>query len=238
MPQYVHPRPSDYRPTGTVVREMWIERRLPGGFVAAFRMVDQDGTPVVAEVRVFPHHPKGPKQGRRAGTWSEDEQAVPSGGVTSRAMKAATLTSAREGFTEAMQWFAQQAGRELSDQALSRHGFNAKAYETPQHPGFAGKPDEAYLDVAIRYARCVERGSRRPARDVAAEYASERHPWIARWEQVRDLAHEARERGLLTYPPRRGMPGGVLTDKAREMLGGTAKSRRASPSKSKSDTGR
>jgi hypothetical protein len=215
---FLRPTADQVRPDWPVVRETWVEKLVPGGFVAAFRMVDQDGTPVIAEVRVFPPTPR--PDGRIGGTWSEDPAAVPPGGVTAEAVRAATLSSVREDFAAVNRDLAEQHGRPVADQVLSRHGFSAAAFEIPRHPGKVGRPDDGLLlDVAVRYAAAVGRGSRSPNVDVAREYASEAHPWIHKREQVRDLVYEARDRELLTKPSRGGLADGArLTEKAEALL--------------------
>lgn len=48
------------------VASSWLEVTIADGWLAAYRLVPQDGQPVIAEVRVFPA-----EAGRRtAGTWS------------------------------------------------------------------------------------------------------------------------------------------------------------------------
>ena len=86
----------------------------------------------------------------------------------------------------------------------------AATTDLAQRPGRRGRPDSAYLPIAVRYAQLVEAGDKAPIRTMAAEMGRVR-------QQVRDLVRRCRDRGLLTKGER-GLAEGKLTDKAIELL--------------------
>jgi len=77
------------------------------------------------------------------------------------------------------------------------------------------RDDHYYATWAAHYVRVVAGGSRSPVGDLAAEHGLNR-------EQVRDLIHRCREKGMLPKG-QPGVAGGQLTEKARSALGRTTK---------------
>lgn len=79
--------------------------------------------------------------------------------------------------------------------------------------GPAGRGDRAYAELAALYVSLVDSGEPRPIRAVAGRVG------LAE-KTVQNHLFKARERGLLTSLGR-GRAGGLLTDKAKEILNGT-----------------
>jgi len=100
---------SDLKHVGEVLdQSVWIEIPLPGRWLAAFRLANQLGQPIVAEMRLFPHEPDreairrfySPAEfgvrkeavRRPAGHWSGDcgmtkNIQLPAGGITARVLR-------------------------------------------------------------------------------------------------------------------------------------------------------
>jgi hypothetical protein len=101
--------------------------------------------------------------------------------------------------------------RDLAEAGWNFEGeAQAAATDLAQRPGRRGRPDSAYLPIAVRYAQLVEAGDKAPNRTMAAEMGRDR-------QQIRDLVRRCRERDLLTKG-KRGLAEGRLTDKAIELL--------------------
>jgi hypothetical protein len=84
-----------------------------------------------------------------------------------------------------------------------------REFDRNQRPGKRGRPDVFYAGVAKRYVELLISSSA-PTKDLADELGK---PVTS----TRDLLHQARQRGLLTSPSK-GLAGGELTEKARELL--------------------
>jgi hypothetical protein len=70
--------------------------------------------------------------------------------------------------------------------------------------------------VAAKYVELVRSGSHRPVSDLTVAMA--RNGGRFKEASVRGFLNEARERGLLTAPGRKGQAGGELTERAEELL--------------------
>jgi hypothetical protein len=71
--------------------------------------------------------------------------------------------------------------------------------------------------LALLYVARVSDGDKNPARSLASEYPATS---VKTWQ---NLFNKARNFDLLGAPPRRGVAGGELTDKAQELITGTGK---------------
>lgn len=73
--------------TADVVESSWIENDIGDGWTAAYRIAEEHGQPVIAEVRVFPTE----RNGARPGTWNADIDAaslvIPPGGLRTRKIR-------------------------------------------------------------------------------------------------------------------------------------------------------
>jgi hypothetical protein len=124
-------------------------------------------------------------------------------------------------------------GQPLSRRALARMGLGAvhkvlgKVLESPiaqahlgqrwtlqkPYPGRPGRDDLFYAQWAERYVEALDVAPDKPIKhlvDVGDE--------VVTGDEVRARLRRARERGLLTSPARKGVPGGELTDKAKRVL--------------------
>jgi hypothetical protein len=202
---------------GQIVRSTWLE--VPVGdrmeWIAAYRLMrTSDGSPAIAEVRVFPN-----EVGRqKAGEWSAvslgSDAKIPAGGLPSQIVH--SLTPARDLRQHwpsiAGEW--EQHGGQAGD--FTRQGFSAPLNQPPKRrPGRAGLGKLHHAKWAARYAATAER-SRRPILDMWEEEQKMGHVWHSQ-EWIRDTVAEARRRKLLTRTPK-GRAGGTLTAKAKRLL--------------------
>ena len=78
--------------------------------------------------------------------------------------------------------------------------------------------EDLYLAVARLYAEATKRQSRSPTKDTREGLPVVDPSWNFEDDVVENLVVEARRRGYLSRAPASGIPGGNLTDKAREIL--------------------
>ena len=79
-------------------------------------------------------------------------------------------------------------------------------------PGRAGREHGFTAHLASRYVEAIKAGDRRPIRTLSQWLESIDLPLAD--ETIRGLLKQARNSGLLTNPPRKGVAGGELTEKA------------------------
>jgi hypothetical protein len=189
--------------------EAWVEESLPGGWIAAFRILpDPDGSPTVAELRVFPDHPR-----RSAGRWAPElpmvdtSKHVPRRGLTSRQLRDIKVPGAVL-FTQRLMKEFMKGWGELGADAASEL---FEPYQLTDEQPKRGRPPLSDLELA-RAARIYERAlkSRKPIDRVREELSVSE-------DTARKRVGMARKRGLLTEAPS-GRPGGRLTPKAKELL--------------------
>jgi hypothetical protein len=81
-------RPEARADADVVVRETWLEVPIEEAWLAAYRVVEQEGLPAVAELRIFPAEPDA---ARPPGEWSAqalgEKAPVPRGGLTTRRLR-------------------------------------------------------------------------------------------------------------------------------------------------------
>jgi hypothetical protein len=189
------------------------------------RFVPQEGHPVVAELRVFPrtgtpgvlsHHDPLDGQWVEVTRGLTPEVPTPEGGLTSRALRGIHLGRALElTYSQIMDAFERER-RYPGSRALVSEVYTEEAVSVPRQPGRKGRDDRFYAAVAAAYTAALEDGSRQPVVAAAKTLSS---AWEGTYNAtyVRDLLHVARQRGLLTRPPK-GRAGGHLTDKGRALL--------------------
>lgn len=102
--------------------------------------------------------------------------------------------------------------KSLGTQMTSARSVKAE-YRTNPRPGRRGRGDRYYAEVAEQYFRHLDK--RAPVQALAEQLGVSP-------TQARDLVHAARQRGLLTGGGTRGRRGGVLTQKALELLARTS----------------
>ena len=199
------------------VGESWVEALIGSEWMAAYRLVAQEGLPVIAEFRLFPaedhrHRPKGHWSAEVLGARAK----VPPGGITARLVRQARVGEHQRFAGEFLRYVYQRLGEGpfAPGAPLERRRFH------PPTKGKAGvssrrsrKPDFFYVRIASTYAAEVEKGSRSPIVDTAKRLH------INEPSRVRDWIHEARQRGLLSSA-QWGKRGGELTHRGWEILGG------------------
>jgi hypothetical protein len=207
--------------------EMWVEDAIDDDWVAAYRVMVEDGQPLVAEVRLFPH---APLEGRGAGRWSERVADVPADGVPGRTLRELRLKVPRGTFAAFVRDIAKDP--RFAAQVFKHSSLSLDAEVQGRRPGRKGRSDAFYLVWAVAYVQEMAKGSRHPIKDLAEHPPSPVKGYVSDGGQVseatvRDLIHKARTRGLLSEPPR-GQPGGHLTEKAKGILSqaGERRSRR------------
>jgi hypothetical protein len=194
-----------------------IAEDLPSGWVCTYRLANQDGQSVIAELSI---HPSG--------------KDVPQGGLTTRILRRVRLGAHLAAITATVRGWA-SGGTPRKDRTthipaapgrsaqvrvvfgaedLDRDTAEGLGFSGPpreRRPGRPGRSDREFAELAEQYVDARGRGSTRPTADVARERGYD----VA---HIRDGIHEARERGLLTRPATKGRAGGELTPRARELL--------------------
>jgi hypothetical protein len=185
--------------------ELWMEVPVGKQWLAACRILPQDGVPVIVELRLYPQNPRN-TPGRWAGELAGPRATFPAGGISTKLLRDVRLgLSARAWayFNEYLRRMPKTVAEQL-----------ARAAQTDVHAGArrrTGRPDRFYARVAQRYVRLVMKGSRRPNEQIAAQIEES-------ISKVRDFITQARRRGLLTQAPKMGQRGGSLTQRALKLL--------------------
>jgi len=193
---------------------MWVVLPLDEHWDSYVRFVAKDGHPVIAELRILPTLMGRPKDAWITPTLVDsDWLPEPPEGLTSRALRRVHLGRALElAYEQLADWlrFEQRQEKPMPTK------FTQEAVSAPRRPGSKGREDRFYAAVAALYVEALEQGSRKPVVDAAGTLSRKRRGTYDP-AYVRDLLHVARQRGLLTRPPR-GRAGGQLTDKGRAAL--------------------
>lgn len=198
-------------------REAWVEDHLDDGWIAAYRLILRGSRPLVAEIRLFPEDDRAE---RVPGQWTEEASDVPPEGIPGRALRDLRLTVPLNLFSEFLRRIERDPA--MAKQILGAHGIPLGSTMVKRRPGRAGRADDFYLAFAVAYVARLAKGSRRPVQDLAERPPKAIKGYVSSSSKasaatVRDIIHEARERGLLTRSPD-GRPGGELTPKADQML--------------------
>lgn len=224
------------------VENTWVEVPLkdkrPGRteeWVVAYRLVEQGGYPVVAELRLFPAEELFWKEAaleRDPGQWSAEflgqNAKVPTGGITARMVREVKIGEHHRLANEFIRSLKEEHGglldlpaelepfqRKLPGPTAVISSFEIKKPKnTRRKPhrqlGKGRRPDIIYAELAQQYVRLLEVGSKRPIVELAKQLGIDR-------SRVRDMIHAARKRGLLDGG-QQGKRGGYLTDKALRVL--------------------
>ena len=189
---------------------------------AYVRFVAENGHPVIAELRVLPTLMDQPRDAWIIPTLEAGDQPPrgdwlqepPEGGLTARTLrKGLHLGRASELAYEQIDTWLRQEQRMARPRPSK---FTRDAIDVPRRPGSKGRDDLYYAVVASAYVHALEQGSAKPV-VTAAQALSKHYRGTYEPAYVRDLLHVARQRGLLTRPPR-GRAGGQLTEKAHAVL--------------------
>jgi hypothetical protein len=183
---------------------VWVEMPIDR-WIVAFRIVDQRGQPIVAELRVFPLE-ENAKRRRPAGQWTGiygDKTPVPHGGITSTFLRNIKTNEFRAALRKIHTRFAQK----LLDFDLS---FVQPIRLPTSKPGPKGRPDSELARIAAIYQTALLDG-RPPIRAVAQETGLSP-------SRARDAVGRARDKKLLSPADKQGCAGGTLTELGRELL--------------------
>lgn len=191
--------------------DVWVEQSLEDEWIAAYRLVPQDGLPVVAELRIFPMEKDRSGPGEWSGTLRGIEAPVPAGGLTSR-----IAHSVRTGIvTDVLRQLKEKVREMAKTQALGPEfialEFFRKPVAKPKRAIRLGRPDIFYARLAREYMKLLRAGTK----DVNQQLAQQQN---VSPEKIRDMIHQARKRGLLGPAAKQGKPGGDLTPKCRALL--------------------
>jgi len=191
---------------------VWFEASIAPRWRVAFRLANQGGQPVIAEVRVFPDEPGE----RPAGRWSGEygvKTKVPPGGITARVLRQIrTQTFRRE-----LSAIRKRHAEHLGELARSDPSFPLTSAPSLTTRGRKGRSDRELARIALAYEAAYASG--RPAIAAVAKAAR------LSLTKARDAVHRARTRGLLSPASKRGKGGGLLTPLGREILKQGAKSK-------------
>lgn len=191
-------------------------RILPGGRRERFYRWDADPQRDLTEIVPFPNPGewagsawagnRPPMRAHQHRAWQKgaaaDFEGVEPGGISTRLLRDVRVSDlidqARFIWTDAAE----------SESRLAQ--FSATLSEMPiGRPGGSGRDDRSYLPWAVGYDERVRAGSRSPIKDLAQATGRTR-------EQVRDMIHEVRRRGLLPQGVR-GRAAGLLTSKGKAL---------------------
>ena len=210
------------------VRDFWIEQRFDREWIAAYRIVPNfEGSPVIAEVRLFPF-----EQARRhPGEWSAQLLGVraraPEGGITKRLMNRipvhpALLLGMREiRVTGDAKTPTRLQRARLREQLAREFGIES---EEPPEPADRGRPRDD-LALARLAHRCAEESlTHRNYLQRAADKAG------LKYSTALGMLFKARERGIVARAGGRGRGGVELTELGRTLL---AQARRQKKQRSK-----
>ena len=111
-----------------------------------------------------------------------------------------------------------QMSRDFKSPVIQRrlHIFEESAWKEPflsrPRPGRKGRPDSEYAMWAARYVSACRQDARRPIARLTKEHAGHSE------SMLRAILNKARNRGLLTATPQKGVAGGRLTKRALQLL--------------------
>ncbi len=185
--------------------EAWVESTFADGWIAAYRMLVQDGVPVIAEMRVFPDEPARDPTGRWSAEYLGMRATVPKGGITARLVR-----RIRPG-----EHYQAACSRVHGVGKGKRAGRRWESYQSNLRNNLSGrgrkrKPDTFFLKYAADYANAFKEDPTNPVEAVSLKRGLSR-------EKVRAMIWQCRQRKLLD-PVIQGRPGGDLTPYARRLL--------------------
>lgn len=208
-------RPSTFQRTAVdgvgvaQVVEAWIEIPV-GDWIVAYRLVNDRGTPVVGELRLFPAEGARPGPGQWSGELLGPEARVPRGGITARVLRRIRVRAYLRVMTEVVRRLRAAAPKLAQRLGWATPAEPAAEARPGSRRGRKGRPPEFYAAIARDYVAAVARGSWRPVVDVATRRR-------LRVTTVRDMIRRARSLGLLTLNGP-GLRGGALTPRADALL--------------------
>jgi hypothetical protein len=178
-------------------------------WTVAYLLAVQHGGFVVAEIRIFPTEPAGEAE---PGEWTREVDRVPVGGLTGRRLRSVGVTAHR---THAD--VIHDTVREAMGDAAFEAFMDERGLSEERLAAFAATLELSsdrltrLAQIAGLYVTATNKGSSSPVAVVAERLSVSR-------SSVRDQLHDAREAGLLAGFGV-GVAGGILTARARELLG-------------------
>lgn len=138
------------------------------------------------------------------------------GPITARMMRAVAMGDLERRLRQSVDRWGTVApdgpvGTAPHEPTRQRFDMARSTYELLHHPGRSGRPDLPYAEIAYAYCELLK-STAHPIPALADEWGVSRG-------RVRNMLNQARERGLLTSRGR-GLVGGDLTEKAKEVLRG------------------
>jgi hypothetical protein len=221
---------------------LWMETRLPGGWVAATSMAQQDGRLVVGELRVFPDawgtgdRPHGMWEGSVRGALHSEH--VPAGGVTATLLRGIRISDSPRFTTNfALQLVGTpdpaldpKAVRARAEEALKSFGLESLLRRRPAtSPASTSRRRVGLRELARAaeaYSDAVARKDRKPVHAVARVLGLAGAKGLV---TARNRVSQARAAGLLVRGrgddrnAGRGMVAGTLSPLAKKLLKGRSR---------------
>jgi hypothetical protein len=193
--------------------EFFVSQELDKNWVAAFRILNKDGSLVVGEVRIFPRERLGFTEGHWSGEWLRPDQAgprVPGSGVTSSVFAKIDWKAIRTTINETVAGWVRRPDWEPF---FAITGFG-KLKEPPailpkKKLGRSRLPDDEYLDLCNVYVQACKT-SHRPVKETADRLGID-------VSVCRNRLYKARKFGFLT-PGRPSLAQGQLTPQTKQLL--------------------
>jgi hypothetical protein len=211
-------------------QSVWFEARIAPRWIVAFRLTNQRGQPVIAELRVFPDEPGHYPPGRWSGEYGAPAK-VPPGGLSARDLRQirtqafrADLRTITANVLKVSE--AQAAALPVADLEKDwREGLSSFFPVVPLSttPPVATRGRKGRSDIELaRIAAAYERAylANRPAIAAVAKAAG------ITLTKARDSVRRARVRGLLSPASKQGKGGGLVTQLTQEMLKQDVKNRK------------
>lgn len=195
---------------GKLVRTLWVEVRRDADWVAAYRIVPEDGHPVISGVSLVPYSPDA-----APGEW---RGTTPAGGLRCELRDAVRTEATLSAVQEVVAWHLsgewlpvarREANRGFVEDVQRRFGFEpTRLDDRPRRPHIAS--DVELARVAAAYIRECEVNSQSPRKNLARRMGFSA-------DGLSKKLSAARDRGILTSNGR-GRAGGELTRHAQTVL--------------------
>jgi len=186
-------------------KSLWLRMQVDKEWTAAYRVLIEDGWPVIGEVRIFPTEPSGVEE------WSAGKLGLrakaPAGGITASVIRGVRLGVVRGEVSRILEYVRAHHPSLLEATEVSLRPKEVREKKAAGRPPLS---DIQYARLAAYYVGRCERDSHSPIVDTAQHFKIPT-------EKARAQLHQARVRGLLTHPTQ-GAARGVLTEKAKEAL--------------------
>jgi hypothetical protein len=190
--------------------DAWLQQQIPDHveWTVCFRLAIQEGQPVISELRVIPSEEMWEDPGRWGydpGEWSINEGSVagvPPGGISSQLVRSIPFV-ALDALPDIIGWVATNFPEGADD--LGEAGLVVGV--AGKRPGPKGPSDYELALLAQQYVEQCATGNPHPINTLTKEYPLS-------GAAMRDRLVRARDKGLLTTPPKRGKAGGHLTKRA------------------------